>query len=110
MNSKRYGMTLYDGTIVINRIYYGSLFTEEYAFTILWTLLHEIMNAISRIKREDKNFFLDTGEFTRNKKIFSEESQNYFENKLLLSIHKKKYLTLIEADYLLKKGIMIIKQ
>lgn len=63
-----------------------------------------------RIKREDKNFFLDTGEFTRNKKIFSEESQNYFENKLLLSIHKKKYLTLIEADYLLKKGIMIIKQ
>jgi len=103
MSYKRYGMTLYNGTIVINKIYYRAVYNEEYAFTILWTLLHEIMYVLSRIKRTDNNFFLDTGEFTKNLKICSDESGNYFENKLLPNVHKKKCLTVIEAKYLLKK-------
>ena len=103
MNSRRYGMTLYDGTILINKIYYGTFYKAEYAFIILWTLLQEIMHILSRLLRKDNNFLLDTDEFTRNKKIFSDESGNYFENKLLLSVLTKKTLTLIEADYLLKK-------
>jgi hypothetical protein len=109
MNSKRYGLTLYDGTIVINRIYYGAAYTYEFAFIILWTLLHEIMHILSRLTRKDNNFFLDTGEFTMNKKIFSDESGNYFENKLLLSILGKKSLTVFEAKYLLKKENYVYK-
>jgi len=73
MNSKRYGLTLYDGTIIINKIYYGAAYTYEFAFIILWTLLHEIMHILSRLMRKDNNFFLDTGEFTMNKKIFSQQ-------------------------------------
>ena len=103
MNSRRYGMTLYDGTIIINKIYYGAAYSEEFAFIILWTLLHELMHILSRLIRKDNNFFLDTGEFTKNNKIFSDESGNYFENKLLLSVLTRKSLTLIEAEYLLKK-------
>ena len=109
MNPKRYGMTLYDGTIVINRIYYGAAYTEENAFTILWTLLHELMHILSRLLRKDNNFFLDTGEFTKKLKIFSDESENYFENKLLPTVHKKKCLTIIEAEYLLKKENYVYK-
>ena len=109
MNSKRYGLTLYDGTIIINRMYYGAAYTDEFAFIILWTLLHEIMHILSRLMRKDNNFFLDTGEFTMNKKIFSDESGNYFENKLLLSVLGKKSLTVIEAEYLLKKGNYVYK-
>jgi hypothetical protein len=109
MNSKRYGLTLYDGTIIINRIYYGAAYTDEFAFIILWTLLHEIMHILSRLTRKDNNFFLDTGEFTMNKKIFSDESGNYFENKLLLSVLGKKSLTVFEAKYLLKKENYVYK-
>ena len=109
MNSKRYGLTLYDGTIIINRMYYGAVYTDEFAFIILWTLLHEIMHILSRLMRKDNNFFLDTGEFTMNKKIFSDESGNYFENKLLLSILGKKSLTVFEAKYLLKKENYVYK-
>lgn len=109
MNSKRYGLTLYDGTIIINRMYYGAAYTDEFAFIILWTLLHEIMHILSRLMRKDNNFFLDTGEFTMNKKIFSDESGNYFENKLLLSILGKKSLTVFEAKYLLKKENYVYK-
>jgi len=109
MNSKRYGLTLYDGTIIINRMYYGAAYTDEFAFIILWTLLHEIMHILSRLTRKDNNFFLDTGEFTMNKKIFSDESGNYFENKLLLSILGKKSLTVFEAKYLLKKENYVYK-
>ena len=109
MNSKRYGLTLYDGTIIINRMYYGAAYTDEFAFMILWTLLHEIMHILSRLMRKDNNFFLDTGEFTMNKKIFSDESGNYFENKLLLSILGKKSLTVFEAKYLLKKENYVYK-
>ena len=109
MNSKRYGLTLYDGTIIINKIYYGAAYTYEFAFIILWTLLHEIMHILSRLMRKDNNFFLDTGEFTMNKKIFSDESGNYFENKLLLSVLGKKSLTVFEAKYLLKKENYVYK-
>ena len=93
----------------IKKIYYGAAYTDEFAFIILWTLLHEIMHILSRLMRKDNNFFLDTGEFTMNKKIFSDESGNYFENKLLLSILGKKSLTVFEAKYLLKKENYVYK-
>ena len=93
----------------IKKIYYGAVYTDEFAFIILWTLLHEIMHILSRLMRKDNNFFLDTGEFTMNKKIFSDESGNYFENKLLLSILGKKSLTVFEAKYLLKKENYVYK-
>ena len=103
MGIRRFGMTLYDGTILINRTYYGAAYTPEYAFVILWTLLHEIMNVLSRLERNNNNFYLDTDEFTKSGKIFSEESGNYFQQKLLLSILKQNSLTLLEAEYLLEK-------
>ena len=67
------------------------------------------MHILSRLLRKDNNFFLDTGEFTKKLKIFSDESGNYFENKLLPTVHKKKCLTIIEAEYLLKKENYVYK-
>ena len=101
MNYKHFGMTLFDGTIVINQIYYGPTYTEEFAFIILWTLLHEIMCILSRLLKGDNNFFIDTAKFTKSNQKESEENGEYFENKLLLNILGNKYLTSFEADYLL---------
>ena len=101
MNYKRYGMTLFDGTIVINKIYYGPTYIQDSAFIILWTLLHEMMHILSRLLRGDNNFFLDTGEFTKSNQKQSEESGEYFENKLLINILGSKNLTTFEAEYLL---------
>ena len=101
MNYKHFGMTLFDGTIVINQIYYGPTYTKEFAFIILWTLLHEIMCILSRLLKGDNNFFIDTGKFTKSNQKQSEENGEYFENKLLLNILGNKYLTSFEADYLL---------
>ena len=103
MNYKRYGMTLYDGTMLINRIYYGSVYTEEYAFIILRALLHEIIDILYRMKKSNNNLSLETSKFARSKKIFSDGIGNYFEKKLLPTVHKEKSLTLFEAEYLLKK-------
>ena len=103
MSNRLFGMTLHNGTIVINRQYYSAGYSVELAFLILWTLLHEIMHVLSRLKRKNKNFFLDTSEFTKLGNITSEESGNYFEDKLLLNVLGKKYLTFFETEYLLKK-------
>lgn len=102
MDVSRFGMTLYDGTIIINKIYYRSPYTVEKAFIILFTLMHELMHVISRLKRGDKNFFLNTDEFTKFKnKNYAQESGVYFDNKFLLNVLNGKYLTSLEADYLL---------
>lgn len=102
MNIEYYGMILYDGTILINQAYYGLTFTNRNAFIILFTLLHEIMHALSRLIRGNDNYLLNTGEFTKAKNnVFAKESGFYFENKLLLSALKEKKLTSYEAEYLL---------
>jgi hypothetical protein len=102
MNFDHYGMILYDGTILINRTYYGISYSHKNAIIILFTLMHEIMHALSRLLRGNTNYFLNTGEFTKaHNKIFVDESGNYFENKLLFNVLKGKQLTSIEAEYLL---------
>ena len=49
------------------------------------------MHAISRILRGNDNYLLNTNEFTKNKKIRADESGEYFENKFLIDITKKKH-------------------
>lgn len=102
INIEYYGMILYDGTILLNQAYYGLSYTDRNAFIIFFTLLHEIMHALSRLIRNDDNYLLNTAEFTKaKKKVFTEESGSYFENKLLLSALKGNKLTSYEAKYLL---------
>ena len=60
-----------------------------------------MMHILSRLLRGDNNFFLDTGEFTKSNQKQSEESGEYFENKLLINILGSKNLTTFEAEYLL---------
>jgi len=102
MNIEYYGMILYDGTILINQAYYGLAFTHRNAFIILFTLLNEIMQALSRLIRGNDNYLLNNAEFIKAKNnTFTKESGFYFENKLLLSALKEKKLTSCEAEYLL---------
>ena len=90
MNIEYYDMILYDGTILINKSYYGLTFTHRNDFIILFTLFHVIMHALSRLIRND-NYLLNTAEFTKVKNnVFTKESGFYFENKLLLSALKEK--------------------
>jgi hypothetical protein len=100
MPVERFGMLLYDGTIIVNSVYNISTYRNHNAFIIYFTLLHEIMHAISRILRGNDNYLLNTNEFTKNKKIRVDESGEYFENKFLIDITKKKTLSVVEADYL----------
>ena len=102
MSIEYYGLILYDGTILINQIYSFSK-SNRSSFTILFTLMHEIMNALSRMVRDDNNFLFNTDNFTKNKNTSFNESGNYFENKLLFNVLKAKKLTSIEAGYLLEK-------
>ena len=96
MNIDYYGLILYDGTILINQIYLCAK-SNRNSLTILFTLMHEIMHALSRMVRGDDNFLLNTDQFTKNTNISSKESGNYLENKLLFSVLKAKVLTSIEA-------------
>ena len=43
MNLNRYGMMMYDGTIIINKAYIIGGFNFENAFLILFTLMHELI-------------------------------------------------------------------
>ena len=101
MNIDYYGLILYDGTILINQIYLGAK-SNRNSLTILFTLMHEIMHALSRMARGDDNFLLNTDKFTKNTIISAKESGNYFENKLLFSVPKAKELTSIEAGFFLE--------
>ena len=67
MNIEYNGLILYDGTILINQAYYGLTFTHRNAFIILFTLLQEIMQALSRLIRGDDNYLLNNAEFTKAK-------------------------------------------
>lgn len=100
MSLQRFGMLLYDGTIFVNSAYYSQTYSKQDAFVIYYTILHEIMHAISRILRKNDNYLLNTNEFTKSRKIKSKESGDYFENKFLINIIKKKELSVFEANYL----------
>ena len=104
MNFNHYGMILYDGTILINRAYYGLSYSHMNEIIILFTLMNEIMHALSRLLRGNNNYFLNKGEFTKaNNKNFTDESGIYFENKLLFGVLKGKKLASCEAEYLLDR-------
>ena len=75
MNIEYYGMILYDGTILINQAYYGLTFTHRDAFIIFFTLLHEIMQALSHLIRGNDNYLLNTAEFTKVKNNFLQRIQ-----------------------------------
>lgn len=100
MSLQRFGMLFYDGTIFVNNIYYSSTYFKRDAFVIYYTILHEIMNAISRILRRNDNYLLNTNEFTKSRKIKADENGDYFEKKFLIDIIKKKQLSVFEANYL----------
>ena len=100
MPLQRFGMLLYDGTIFVNTAYYSKTYSKQDAFVIYYTILHEIMHAISHILRRNDNYLLNINEFTKNRKIKSDESGDYFEKKFLIDIIKKKQLSVFEANYL----------
>ena len=69
MDKLRFGMTLFDGTIKINRLYYTANERDDNTFIIYFTLLHEIMHAVSLLSSGDDNYFLNTDEFNKYNNI-----------------------------------------
>ena len=104
MNKRRYGMILYDGTIIINEMYYSLNYDISNIFIVYFTLLYEIIHAISRLLRSNDNYLLNIDEFTNliKSNVKEKESRIYFENKFLINIIKKHELTDLEAKYLLE--------
>jgi len=103
MGSDYYGMILYDGTILVNKIYYTGLASDPVnSFRIFFTLLHELMHALSRIFRNNNNFFIDTDSFTKFNKIKTNESGDYFDKKFLLNCINDTKLSRFEILYLLE--------
>ena len=98
LSKKFYGLTLYDGTILLNKLYKNTDIAVN-VFIIYFTLMHELMHALSRILRGDDNYLLDTGDFVKKMKI--EDSGSYFDNLLLLECLNDGELTNFEALYLL---------
>ena len=98
LSKKLYGLTLYDGTILLNKLY-SNIGTSINVFIIFFNLIHELMHALSRILRGDNNYLLDTEDFVKKMKI--EDSGTYFDNLLLLDCLNDGELTKFEAIYLL---------
>ena len=102
MPVQRYGLTLYDGTIFINRKYYDNRDKID-TFAIYFTLFHEYMHVLFRLEKDDKNFLLNTDEFTKNNITKIKESGEYFDKEFLLNIIPNNSITEVEAQYLLEK-------
>jgi len=99
---KFYGLSLFDGTILVNkRYYFQNQNIETMIFIIFSTLLHEYMHFLSRIFRGDNNFFNDTDEFLKYKRITPKESREYFDNKIFFEVLPDKKITSLEAAYFL---------
>ena len=104
MPSNRYGLTFYDGTIFINRKNYVNIYKYKVdTYIIFFSLFHEYMHVLFRLEKDDKNFLLNTDEFTQNRNTKIKESGDYFEKEFLLDIIPNNSITEIEAEYLLKK-------
>ena len=105
MPKQLFGLTLYDGTILLNNLYIKNKFIKDSTnyFIVFFTLFHEYTNILSRLLRGDNNYFKNTGEFTKdmNKKI--EDSGKFFEETFLYNYLKVKTISEIEANYLLDK-------
>ena len=99
---KFYGLSLFDGTILINnRYYFEEQNIEIMIFIFFSTLLHEYMHSLSRILRENDNFFNDTDEFLKYQRITPKESGEYFDNKIFFEVLPYKKITSLEAAYFL---------
>ena len=104
MPPNRYGLTFYDGTIFINRKNYVNIYKYKVdTYIIFFSLFHEYMHVLFRLEKDDKNFLLNTDEFTQNRNTKIKESGDYFEKEFLLDIIPNNSITEIEAEYLLKK-------
>ena len=104
MDVDLYGLTLFDGTIFINKDYYSFVHKSK-IFIVFLTLFHEYSHILSRLFRGNKDYFYDTGEFIKNntnKNLkYTEESGNFIEEKLLFNVLPEKSITKWEASYLL---------
>lgn len=95
-----FGLTLYDGTIILNNFYYNNFPDSTDTFIIFFTLFHEYSHILSRLIRGDNNYFNNTGKFLEKSKKIT-ESGYYFEKKILFNFLKCKSISIMEADYLL---------
>ena len=107
MPKQLYGLTLFNGTIIINSLYLNNnnkYFKDSTTyFIIFFTLMHEYMHILSRLVRGDDNFFNSTGEFLKALNLKLDESGKFFEEHFLFKFLKKKSITEFEANYLLNK-------
>ena len=94
MDKKLFGFIIYNGTIFLNRANVQVGLSTEDTFVTYFTLLHEIMQALSRLYRGNKNYSIDN-----TKKV--DESGKYFDQKFVLGLIKGIRLTSIEAKFFL---------
>ena len=115
MDDGIYGLTLYDGTILINKKYYPVKYLTNklaYIATIILIYIHEIAHISLRLFRNDDNYFRSTFFNNKNHKIniYSDkiitESGALLEDNLFwfefIRQNKKnyKYLTHYDAKYI----------
>ena len=98
MDKKLFGFIIYNGTIFLNKANVQVGISTEDTFVTYFTLLHEIMHALSRLYRGNKNYLIDTGEFLKNNIKKVDESGEYFDQKFVLGLIKGIRLTSIEAN------------
>ena len=60
MDKKLFGFIIYNGTIFLNKANVQVGISTEDTFVTYFTLLHEIMHALSRLYRGNKNYLIDT--------------------------------------------------
>ena len=101
MDKKLFGFIIYNGTIFLNKANVQVGISTEDTFVTYFTLLHEIMHALSRLYRGNKNYLIDTGEFLKNNIKKVDESGEYFDQKFVLGLIKGIRLTSIEAKFFL---------
>jgi len=94
MDKKLFGFIIYNGTIFLNSANVQVGLSTEDTFVTYFTLLHEIMQALSRLYRGNKNYSIDN-----IKKV--DESGEYFDQKFVLGLIKGIRLTSIEAKFFL---------
>lgn len=103
MEDNLLGLTLYNGTILLNKDFYNNKNNFPKTLIGFLTLFHEYSHIISKLIRGDKNYFYDTGHFleSNNSLVNIDESGDYFENKLIFDVLRNKEITNLESKYLL---------
>ena len=96
--SATYGMTLYNGAIVVNYIMIYDMLTNINACALfLGTFLHELLHYLKRYlnKKNDNYFYNTSGKFDRflyrNRKYYFTEISLFFLDQTTYSLSKKEY-------------------